>query len=99
VEDFLSHLNNLPQLAIIVTMTQHPSSISWSKPLLPPLEKLNDANSKEIFQTICGKVDISAEQLLKAVDGIPLAVMLIANLLVEENVIQNPCGLSGKRQE
>jgi NB-ARC domain len=52
VESFLSHLNHLPQLAIIVTMrgTQRPSRVSWSKPLLPPLEKLSDANSKLIIR-------------------------------------------------
>jgi tetratricopeptide (TPR) repeat protein len=87
VEGFLSHLNHLPQLAIIVTMrgTQRPSRVSWSKPLLPPLEKLSDANSKLIFETICGKVDVSVEKLLKAIDGIPLAVTLVSALLQEGN--------------
>jgi len=87
VEVFLSHLNHLPQLAIVVTMrgTQRPSRVSWSKPLFPPLEKLSDANSKLIFETICGKVDVFVEKLLKAIDGIPLAVTLISALLQEGN--------------
>jgi len=87
VEGFLSHLNRLPQLAIVVTMrgTQRPSRVSWSKPLLPPLEKLSDVNSKLIFETICGKVDVFVEKLLKAIDGIPLAVTLISALLQEGN--------------
>ena len=87
VEDFLSHLNHLPQLAIIVTMrgTQRPSRVSWSKPLLPPLEKLSDADSKLIFEKICGKVDVFVEKLLKAIDGIPLAVTLVSALLLEGN--------------
>ena len=87
VEGFLSYINHLPQLAIIVTMrgTQRPSRISWSKPLLPPLEKLSDANSKRIFETICGKVDVFVEKLLKAIDGIPLAVTLVSALLQEGN--------------
>jgi len=87
VEVFLSHLNHLPQLAIVVTMrgTQRPSRVSWSKPLLPPLEKLSDENSKLIFETICGKVDAFVEKLLEVIDGIPLAVTLISALLQEEN--------------
>jgi hypothetical protein len=87
VEGFLSHLDYLPQLAILVTMrgTQRPSGVSWSKPLLPPLEKLNDANSKLIFETICGEVDVFVEKLLKAIDGIPLAVTLVSALLQEGN--------------
>ena len=87
VEGFLSHLNHLPQLAIIVTMRgrQRPSRVSWSKPLLPSLERLSDANSKLIFETICGKVDVFVEKLLKAIDGIPLAVTLVSALLQEGN--------------
>ena len=87
MEGFLSHLNHLPQLAIIVTMRgmQRPSRVSWSKPLFPPLEKLSDANSKLIFETICGPVDEFVDKLLKAIDGIPLAVTLVSALLQEGN--------------
>jgi exonuclease VII small subunit/GTPase SAR1 family protein len=87
VEEFLSHLDHLPQLAIIITMrgTQRPSRVSWSKPLLPSLERLSDADSKRIFETICGPVDEFVEKLLKAIDGIPLAVTLISALLQEGN--------------
>ena len=50
MEGFLSHLNHLPKLAIIVTMrgTQRPSGVSWSRPLLPPLEKLVSVTAKAI---------------------------------------------------
>jgi hypothetical protein len=87
VEQFLSHLNRLPQLAIIITMrgTQRPSRVSWSKPLLPSLERLSDSDSMLIFEAICGPVDEFVDRLLKAVDGIPLAVTLICALLQEGN--------------
>jgi GTPase SAR1 family protein len=87
VEEFLSHLDHLPQLAIIITMrgTQRPSRMSWSKPFLPSLERLSDADSKRIFETICGPVDEFVEKLLEVIDGIPLAVTLISALLQEGN--------------
>jgi hypothetical protein len=87
VEGFLSHLNDLPHVAIIVTMrgTQRPSRVSWSKPWLAPLEKLSDSNSRRIFEAIGGKVDIFVEKLLKAIDGIPLAITLVSALLQEGN--------------
>jgi GTPase SAR1 family protein len=87
VEEFLSHLNRHPKLSIIITMrgTQRPSRVSWSKPLLPSLGRLSDADSKLIFEMTCGPVDDFVEKLLKAVDGIPLAVTLISALLQEGN--------------
>ena len=75
-------------LAIIVTMrgTQRPSRVSWSKPWLPPLEKLTDVDSKLIFEALCEKkVDVFVEKLLQAIDGIPLAVTLVGALLQEGN--------------
>ena len=84
---FLSHLNHLPWLAIIFIMCGMycPSIVSWSQPLLPPLENLSDANSKLIFEAICGQVDEFVEKLLKAINGIPLAVTVVSALLQERN--------------
>jgi len=87
VEDLLSHLSCTPELAMIITMrgTQRPSRVSWSKPVVPPLNKLNDASSALLLERICGKVDEFGEKLLREVDGIPLAVKLIGSLLDEGN--------------
>ena len=88
-EEFLAHLSDLPHLAIMITMrgTQRPSPsrISWSKPLLPPLQRLTAANSKVIFERICGPGDEFVERLLGEVDGIPLAITLIGGMLQEGN--------------
>jgi tetratricopeptide (TPR) repeat protein len=87
VEEFLSHISSIPELALIVTMrgTQRPSGVTWSKPLLPPLNKLGLDSSNEIFEKICGPVDKSVDKLLRDVDGIPLAITLIGSLLQEGN--------------
>ena len=78
---------------------QRPSGVYWSGPSLPPLSKLNDANSNLIFEKIYGEVDVFVEKLLKAIDGIPLAVTLVGTLFQEGNELRNHCGLGGDGHE
>jgi hypothetical protein len=75
-ELLLVHLNSITNLAIIITMrgTQRPSGLSWSKPLLPPLNPFSPNSSSQMLETLCGSMDEYTEMLLKAVDGIPLAI-------------------------
>ncbi|KAG6914773.1 hypothetical protein DXG01_015434 [Tephrocybe rancida] len=81
LEGLLSVLEQ--HLGIIITMrgTQRPSRVSWSRPLLAPLQSLTYASSRKIFEMTCGPVDEFVEKLLNAVDGIPLAISLISALL------------------
>ncbi|KAF9477259.1 hypothetical protein BDN70DRAFT_922737 [Pholiota conissans] len=74
----------IPNLFIIVTMrgTQRPSKVLWSHPL-PPLSTLSSSSARIILQKISPShvVDDYTEKLLDAIEGIPLAIMLISNLL------------------
>ncbi|KAG6834923.1 hypothetical protein H0H93_006343 [Arthromyces matolae] len=83
LEGLLSALQT--RVGILITMrgTQRPSRVTWSKPYFPPLHSLSDSSSKDIFEISCGPVDNFVEKLLKAVDGIPLAISLIGALLKE----------------
>ncbi|KAG6914744.1 hypothetical protein DXG01_015655, partial [Tephrocybe rancida] len=85
LEGLLSNLQT--HVGIIITMRgiQRPSRVSWSRPLLAPLQSLTYASSRQIFEMTCGPVDEFVEKLLKAVDGIPLAISLISALLEEGN--------------
>ncbi|KAG6914217.1 hypothetical protein DXG01_001712 [Tephrocybe rancida] len=85
LEGLLSVLEQ--HLGIIITMrgTQRPSRVSWSRPLLAPLQSLTYDSSRQIFEMTCGPVDEFVEKLLNAVDGIPLAISLISALLDEGN--------------
>ncbi|KAF8235175.1 hypothetical protein L208DRAFT_1543034 [Tricholoma matsutake] len=80
IEGFLSQIGSIPVLTLLVTMqgTQRPSGVFWSKPLLSPLTGLD---LDKMFQP----VDQFVDRLLRAMDGIPLAIMLIASLLQEGN--------------
>ncbi|KAG6844308.1 hypothetical protein H0H87_007878 [Tephrocybe sp. NHM501043] len=87
LEELLSYLQ-LPHLGLIITMrgTQRPSQVSWSKPLLAPLQSLTEAQSQHIFEKSCSQpFDDFVGQLLSAVDGIPLAISLICAMLDEGN--------------
>ncbi|KAG6910190.1 hypothetical protein DXG01_012639, partial [Tephrocybe rancida] len=85
LEGLLSVLEK--HLGIIITMcgTQRPSRVSWSRPLLAPLQSLTYDSSRQIFEMTCRPVDEFVERLLNAVDGIPLAISLISALLQEGN--------------
>ncbi|KAG6855894.1 hypothetical protein H0H87_009605 [Tephrocybe sp. NHM501043] len=87
LEELLSDLQ-LPNLSLMITMrgTQRPSRVSWSKPFLPPLQVLSQNTSRRIFEITCGRSpDEFEEELLVAVDGIPLAISLVCSMLEEGN--------------
>ncbi|KAG6906675.1 hypothetical protein DXG01_012655, partial [Tephrocybe rancida] len=57
LEELLSVLQN--HIGIIITMrgTQRPSRVSWSRPLLAPLQSLTYDSSRKIFEMTCKPVD------------------------------------------
>ncbi|KAF8241007.1 TPR-like protein, partial [Tricholoma matsutake] len=87
IEGFLSQIGSIPVLTLLVTMrgTQRPSGVFWSKPLLSPLTELDLDGSKEMFEKMFQPVDEFVDRLLRDMDGIPLAILLIASLLQEGN--------------
>ncbi|KJA17320.1 hypothetical protein HYPSUDRAFT_218940 [Hypholoma sublateritium FD-334 SS-4] len=83
VEDILSTLASISNLSLIITLrgTQRPAKISWTKPLLPPLDTLSPSGAEVIVQEIVGFMDADIHLLLDSVDGVPLAVTLISYLI------------------
>ncbi|KAF7303832.1 Tetratricopeptide repeat protein 28 [Mycena indigotica] len=88
VEEVLLEFMAIPTLALLVTMrgTQRPApSAGWSAPLLPPLHSLHFEDAANVFRAIAGEVDEFAEEMIREVDCIPLAVTLLGHMVQEEN--------------
>ncbi|KAF9477242.1 TPR-like protein [Pholiota conissans] len=85
VEELLESITDIPKLSLMVTIRgeQRPLKVAWSKPLLLPLSTLSLKGAQEIVEKIAGEDAINefTIQLLKAIDGIPLAITLVATLL------------------
>ncbi|RDB30870.1 hypothetical protein Hypma_005893 [Hypsizygus marmoreus] len=81
VETLLQELTSLTTVTVLLTIrgSQHPAGIDWTD-LLPPLQPVDMSSALEIFRTISRKMDDHAEKLIRAVDCVPLAVTLLANL-------------------
>ncbi|KAJ6603294.1 hypothetical protein DFH09DRAFT_1124130 [Mycena vulgaris] len=85
VEEFLSLLAGVPQLALIITMrgAERPAKVRWTHPLLTPLKPLSDEAARLTFVDIADydhdNEDIT--QLLQLTDNMPLAVDLLAHLV------------------
>ena len=82
-EALLQRLGSVPLLSLIVTLrgTTHPAGVQWTKPLLPIVDKLLPTEAYRVFMDIYGKDDDDKlDQLLYAVDYVPLAVTLMARL-------------------
>ncbi|KAJ7292471.1 P-loop containing nucleoside triphosphate hydrolase protein, partial [Mycena rebaudengoi] len=85
VEDCISLLTEVPQLALLITMrgTERPGKTQWTRPFLRPLIPLSDSAAHQIF------VDIvedhhepeKVQQLLDLTDNLPLAVTLMATVI------------------
>ncbi|KAJ7618672.1 hypothetical protein FB45DRAFT_932185 [Roridomyces roridus] len=89
VEDFLSLLGEVPQLAIIITMrgTERPAKMKWSRPFLGPLKTLSESEAHQIFSDIAGTLhnDEQVKALLDLTGNLPLAVSLMANVASYES--------------
>ncbi|KAJ7220628.1 hypothetical protein GGX14DRAFT_675405, partial [Mycena pura] len=88
VEELLADFTAIPTLAVLVTMrgTQRPApSAGWSTPLLQPLLPLPFDDAANVFRHISGTMDEFAEQMIKEVDCIPLAVTLLGHMVQEES--------------
>ena len=81
IESLLAEITSINTLVCIVTMrgSQKPSGTRWSN-VLPPLQPVDLRSALAIFKVISYKEDEYATRLIQAVDCVPLAVTLMANL-------------------
>ncbi|KAI0297525.1 hypothetical protein B0F90DRAFT_1952931, partial [Multifurca ochricompacta] len=82
VEKLLSRITGLHHVTLLVTMrgTMRPAQTHWTQPPLAPLKTLSRDAAKGVWEQIVDNYDESAEDLIKAVDYVPLAVSLLAHL-------------------
>ncbi|KAI0289687.1 P-loop containing nucleoside triphosphate hydrolase protein, partial [Multifurca ochricompacta] len=82
VEELLSRVTALNSVTLLITMrgTMRPGQTLWTKPTLAPLKTLSQDAAREIWEEIEQNYDAAAEELIKAVDYVPLAVSLLAHL-------------------
>ncbi|KAJ7026084.1 hypothetical protein C8F04DRAFT_1045957 [Mycena alexandri] len=85
IEEFLSLLTDLKDLALIITMrgAERPAKVQWSHPFLPPLQPLNHRAAEQTFFDIAEDHHNQEEidRLLSLTDNMPLAINLIAHLV------------------
>ncbi|KAI0291032.1 hypothetical protein B0F90DRAFT_441653 [Multifurca ochricompacta] len=82
VEELLSSVTEIRRVTVLITMrgTERPSETQWTRPPLVPLQTLGHHAAKEIWMHIADVYNDHAEELMKAVDYVPLAVNLLAHL-------------------
>ncbi|KAJ7029366.1 hypothetical protein C8F04DRAFT_42446 [Mycena alexandri] len=84
VEGFLASLCSLSTLSVVITMrgSQRPAGVQWSRPFLPQLGPLDTLSARQAFLALsdCLEDDPWIDPLLTAIDRVPLAIALMANL-------------------
>ncbi|KAJ6456570.1 hypothetical protein DFH09DRAFT_1505118 [Mycena vulgaris] len=77
----------VPHLTLIITGrdSDRPRGIKWTAPLLPPIQPLTVSAALETWDTISHGHDDFSLLLINAVDCIPLAVTLLAQLAESES--------------
>ncbi|KAF8149203.1 hypothetical protein K438DRAFT_1779397 [Mycena galopus ATCC 62051] len=85
IEDLLSLLTNIKDLALIITMrgAERPAKVQWTHPFLRPLGSLTQEAARKTFMDITDKFRDSTDvdQVLCLTDNMPLAIDLIAHLV------------------
>ncbi|KAJ7746518.1 hypothetical protein B0H14DRAFT_454557 [Mycena olivaceomarginata] len=85
VETFLASLCALDTLSVVITMrgSERPAGIQWSRPVLPQIGPLDVTSARKAFLALsdCLEDDPWIDPLLTAVDCVPLAIALMANLI------------------
>ncbi|KAJ7271630.1 P-loop containing nucleoside triphosphate hydrolase protein [Mycena rebaudengoi] len=84
VEEFLSLLTDIPQLALVITMrgAERPAKVKWTQPFLSPLTPLPHSAALQTFFDVADNTheETSVNQLLELTGNLPLAVSLIASV-------------------
>ncbi|KAJ7466408.1 hypothetical protein FB451DRAFT_1485304, partial [Mycena latifolia] len=85
VEKFLALLEDIEQLALIITMrgTERPANIRWTRPFFEPLKPLAQDAARRTFIDIVddGYAVEDIDKILLLADNMPLAIDLIAHLV------------------
>ncbi|KAJ7448382.1 P-loop containing nucleoside triphosphate hydrolase protein, partial [Mycena latifolia] len=96
VEEVLSMLTDIKDLALIITMrgAERPAKVRWTRPFLPPLKPLTKDAAWQTFVDIAEDYHDTEQinQVLNLTDHLPLAVELIAHLVSFDgcsNVLDN----------
>ena len=82
IEELLSNITGCHCVTVLITMrgAERPAGTKWTQPFLEPLKALSNDAAKNIWKQISGHYDMFSEELLQAVDYVPLAVNLLAHL-------------------
>ena len=82
VETMLSRIAGTRCTTLLITMRGivRPARTQWTLPFLAPLMTLDHDSAKQVWEHTADNYDEFAEELIKAVDYVPLAVSLLAHL-------------------
>ncbi|KAJ7029649.1 P-loop containing nucleoside triphosphate hydrolase protein, partial [Mycena alexandri] len=88
IEEFLSHLTDIPGIALMITMrgAERPSKVQWTRPFLVPLQPLAKDAARKMFIDIADDRHFlkHVDQVLGLTDNVPLAINLLAHLVGTE---------------
>lgn len=88
MERLLARLAEIRTLSLLITMrgSERPLETAWTQPHVAPLQPLNLKAARSTFVAISGTSpsDPYLDELLKALDNLPLAITLMANLAQSE---------------
>ncbi|KAJ7906629.1 hypothetical protein B0H13DRAFT_1880405 [Mycena leptocephala] len=88
IEEFLSLLNGVGHLALLITMrgAERPAKVAWTHPFLPALKPLEKDAARQTFIDIADNTHDPNEvdKVLLLTDNMPLAISLIAHLVDSE---------------
>ncbi|EJU02810.1 TPR-like protein [Dacryopinax primogenitus] len=78
LRELFGRFDRVSSLSVVVTMrgTQAPEGLNWSE--LVPLRKLSLQAARQIWVKISKKTDDKLDELLERLDGLPLAIHLMA---------------------
>ncbi|KZV60039.1 TPR-like protein [Peniophora sp. CONT] len=87
VESLLADIVSLSHFALLVTTRggDRPRGVAWTQPFLAEITPLTLEAALDTWNSICGSHDGYSELLVQAVDLVPLAVTLLAQLALIES--------------
>ncbi|KAJ7288777.1 P-loop containing nucleoside triphosphate hydrolase protein, partial [Mycena rebaudengoi] len=84
VEEFLSLLTDITQLALVITMrgAERPAKVKWTQPFISPLSPLSHSAALQTFFDVADDTheEESVNQLLALTGNLPLAISLISSV-------------------
>lgn len=89
VEELLSRVARLEHTTLLITMRGivRPGKTQWTRPFLRPLRTLDCDAARRVWKQTANNYDDYAEELVKAVDCVPLAVSLLAHQAISAELL------------